>query len=97
MKKSVLMLGAALVLTGCGKAPDPMTDSYVDQSVVVPAAKDAKGKVTIPEIYRLHLASESTSALDHRYLWIQVDARTYAACPVNADFPACKQGIEGVE
>lgn len=96
MKKVILTLGAALVLTGCAEAPNPLTDGFVDKTTVVPAAKDATGKVTIPEIYRLHLISYGDIG-EPREVWINVDARIYAACPVPAEYPACKQGIEGIE
>lgn len=39
---------------------------------VAGCAKDAKGKITVPEIYRLHLLSDGD--FDHRDIWINVDA-----------------------
>lgn len=94
--QAALVGGLALSLTACAKAGDPLVDSTVDQARMIPAALDANGKVTIPPIYRLYLISYGENG-DTKDVWINVDERVYAACVPPTGWPACKQGIEGIE
>lgn len=102
MTKTIVLAaltGGLFSLTACTEfspAPDPAVSSTVDQAVQIPAAVDAKGKITIPVIYRLGLMSLGENG-SSKYLWVNVDNRTFAACPRNAGWPGCKKGIDGIE